>query len=920
MLEQKFKVLACSWTDSGDGLLLGGTKVAMWAQRRDSWHCLWEAQSSVPQALVSASWASNSLVATADEELELETGDRFLGPSRKEAGGKKMVKGKVAVWWWVEGNEAEEIELIHPCPVTLVQWRPSKGQHSSDELHHFRPVLLTSCRDGTIRLWLEIDSRRNTTSTRSHADRGDGRHMKPAFFVSAVIEVNRCLSGMLGQDVFVTWASETRPEGGISGLIAPDVHRQSSSNGSIKACEVATCEWLVGVGPRGVVSLWSLHCLDDTSPPRCPRVTLWQQGADLLLSLPSLPYADTPPTGPLALKAIVQRPEGTLGMPPSSLDLFEAFPGGLFRWSRLWPPVSAIGTGSVVKTGIVNASPAAVHPKTVSKSTWGVSSDVIFLGSHLGDVIQAVVHPSDSLGLAASLDTQGVVLLWDSAGYSRPQVSVTNVNLPVWKLVGRLDTHIVPRALNFNLIAWAPILLPGDKAVLVMVHSQRIDCYLICKNSLKGKSGFISDHLLSLQGLGLGFRDGHELEGICAVPVPIVEGQQPDSSGSKFLVLGVGGGGSILASWIVELQVMMGSAGTKGVSLLESSNHLETTVAERIEIQDSTGHTSADFLDSEPDHLQKLGFTLYTGIASQNARIYTREDFIGSISLASQQHVKCIASAVGTLFPLEMPQSSSHPYDVLIGCGDGTIQLYKAQSFKDTASLSGSQEDRPIFWQCVGSIKAHLGPVSKVASSGSGGKFASASNIEGCIVKIWDAESYIANIKFGLEVQVSVPGQVTALSWLDVGNGMPLLGVATDGGFRIFIQSNCSSGDKCTTRSSNWVCLASSTLHVTSFLWDTQGSPIVVSRGNLLALSLWVSATSQRSHQMMDLKLTTKSGLMSSVNGGASSNGVVARELPRLRMQEPCTILEAAELFTYPLPDYHPTAIVWSLFKGMAHI
>jgi WD40 repeat protein len=582
--------------------------------------------------------------------------------------------------------------------------------------------------------------------------------------------------------------------------------------------------------------------------------------------------------------------------------------------------MSAIGTGSVVKTGIVNASPAAVHPKTVSKSTWGVSSDVIFLGSHLGDVIQAVVHPSDSLGLAASLDTQGVVLIWDSAGYSRPQVSVTNVNLPVWKLVGRLDTHIVPRTLNFNLIAWAPILLHGDKAVLVIVHSERIDCYLICKNSLKGKSGFISDHLLSLQGLGLGFRDGHELEGICAVPVPMVEDQQPDNTGSKFLVLGIGGGGSILASWIVEIQVMMGSAGTKGVSLLETSNHLETRAAERIEIQDSTGHTSADFLDSKPDHLQKLGFTLYTGVASQNARIYTRENFIGSISLASQQHVKCIASAVGTLFPLEMPRSSSHPYDVLIGCGDGTIRLYKAQSFKDAASLSGSQEDCPIFWQCVGSIKVHLGPVSKVASSGSGGKFASASNIEGCIVKIWDAESYIANIKFGLEVQISVPGQVTALSWLDVGNGIPLLGVATDGGFRIFIQSNCLSGDKCTTRSSNWVCLASSTLHVTSFLWDTQGSPIVVSRGNLLALSLWVSATSQQNHQMMDLKLTTKSGLMSSVNGGPSSNVVVARELPRLRMREPCTILEAAELFTYPLPDYHPTAIVWSLYKGIAHI
>ena len=179
-------LLSLSWTASGDGMLTAGTQqVVMW-RREDAdsgttrFVQLWQMSTGVANHLAAAAWSADGLSATADvanpgSKLEPQT----------------QTSGLVTVWSYGGGSESTSVTpvgLPHPGEVTAVQWRPQPGEdklevhvHAMEPIQNriVRPVLMTCCVDGTVRLWMEIDGGR--------VAKDGGETPPPFFFVCAVI-------------------------------------------------------------------------------------------------------------------------------------------------------------------------------------------------------------------------------------------------------------------------------------------------------------------------------------------------------------------------------------------------------------------------------------------------------------------------------------------------------------------------------------------------------------------------------------------------------------------------------------------------------------------------------------------------------------------------------------------------------------
>jgi WD40 repeat protein len=200
-LSQTSRVHAVVWTQSGDGLLTTGSEVIMWTQCENVWNPIWKSKPEQPHSLVSTKWYTEGLEATKPDGSTCTRGlvsmtlSSFIGSS----------KGKVAVYHWDDMTSLQEIELSHPQPVSMIQWRPSNFSFFQIQ------VLLTCSLDGAVRLWIEIDSgsvKLDKALGREIAD----KHRRPTFSVGATIEVNQCLNGMLGTNIYVIWACEIGAE------------------------------------------------------------------------------------------------------------------------------------------------------------------------------------------------------------------------------------------------------------------------------------------------------------------------------------------------------------------------------------------------------------------------------------------------------------------------------------------------------------------------------------------------------------------------------------------------------------------------------------------------------------------------------------------------------------------------------------
>lgn len=507
MLVQSMKVEAIQWTGSGDGIMSGGIDVVMWRRKEKSWEIAWSFKPEIPQALVSTTWSANGLSATAPRS-DVQVGGSSAVPND--------ARDCVLVFQFDGHSKYPQHELRHPRPIRTIQWRPSTGKPSSRHVRHAqRSVLLTGCIDGVVRLWGEIDDGR---IKRTGKDNNDQKATKLSFCVLAVIEVNQTLNGNLGSDVFVSWAIEVE---GVT-LIDKEVCYYSCLD-NLQHDTASRCEWLIGFGPKRVIMMWAIHCLDDFAPVRFPRVTLWKQ-QDLLNSVMEASQLLIP-------KVLIMRTQ--VSDSPALCLSVQLSPCDSFSWYQLYSRTSA---------SIEGESASDSHTKS---SLTACAKGVLEVEGHSGKILQIAIHPfSFEVELAASLDRNGMLLFWSFSTFFNSHIGLP-ISTPSWKLCGK--TAVVNHSPNYTCLSWAPTVL-GNVHVLVMGHSNGIDCFMI--EILKNNEQKITfNNLFSLPVVIEGHEQG--LTRISSIPLPSECNGKPVSS--KFLLIALWMDNFMALSWEITI-------------------------------------------------------------------------------------------------------------------------------------------------------------------------------------------------------------------------------------------------------------------------------------------------------------------------------------------------------------------------------
>ncbi|KAJ6729607.1 RABCONNECTIN-3A [Salix viminalis] len=515
MLVQSTKVGAIAWTGSGDGIVSGGIDVVLWRRRNMSWEIAWKFKRDQPQNLVSATWSIEGPSASA------------AYPSKVDVKGSDQTSNCVLVGYGGNGtSEYVKTELHHPQPVSKIQWRPSAGQQARrDKKHLRRHVLLTCCLDGTLRLWTEVDSGK---VRKLGKDSHDHKTVRKSFCIAAVIEIKQVLKGTLGMDVFFSWATEI---GGIY-RIGEGIGQTFSVEGN-EHDRVGRCEWLIGFGPGRVITFWAIHCLDDISPIRFPRVTLWktQELKDLEAGhLHGAGFANLN-SWLLLDKVVVMR--NCLSGPPNICCLMHLSPCNFMVTSLLYSQISS------------NIEDESFSKSKIDKYS-SCSSAGLLNGGHTGKILQVAMHPHIyEVELAVSLDSDGLLLFWIVSTISNCSLGPAKL-IPRWKLSGKLATY--DSCSKYTSLRWAPSTL-GEDHVLLVGHAGGIDCFIV-KISQICKEGIICHYIGTIPLTGHGpYEDGPT--NIFAVPLP--SSCNKTFRNNRFLLLAIWLKGFQPISWEVTL-------------------------------------------------------------------------------------------------------------------------------------------------------------------------------------------------------------------------------------------------------------------------------------------------------------------------------------------------------------------------------
>ncbi|XP_047057254.1 uncharacterized protein LOC124663619 [Lolium rigidum] len=423
-ITETFTVTAVAWTGSGDGIVLAGEGVSMWAKTQSSWQLAWRSMPQVPQSLVSATYFIHGPVVAASAAAPSE--------------------GNVPVLVFLNGAKLglDTAELPHPQPVSMIQWRPL-AICADDRSEVRREILMTCCLDGTARLWTEDE----VTRSKKH------RALPRSFSVIAVIELNNVLNGVLGVDLTVRWVVET----GRS-VSQEDQGKFNLFSGDPSESKVGKCEWLVSIGPGQCTNFWAVHCLDDVCPPRYPRITLWKQ---------SKPHEESAinlgSPGSFFVEAVISR--RICSGPPTTCSLLHLLPDSSFIWSRL-----SFGPSSDTGTHISNDS---------SKTISCCSTKTINQAGHKGSIIEVSIHPySCEIELAVSMDSSRVLFLWSLSTLSTLLPTLHASTYPLWKLLCKFDLRDISADVHYSCLCWAPSVL-CDTRFLVLGGENGADCFVV---------------------------------------------------------------------------------------------------------------------------------------------------------------------------------------------------------------------------------------------------------------------------------------------------------------------------------------------------------------------------------------------------------------------------------------------------------
>ncbi|XP_050385252.1 uncharacterized protein LOC126801830 isoform X2 [Argentina anserina] len=904
VLVNSAKVEAIGWTGSGDGIIASGVEVVLWKRDGRSWEIAWKFRADQPQSLVSATWSVEGPFATAAYQSKW----LIEGLLTKEASKCVLVSQRDGK------SEFVKSELQHPLPVSMIQWRPLSGKPSGrDAKHPARHVLLTCCLDGTVRLWCEVDDGR---ARKVSKDINDHKATRWSFSVAAVIEINLALNGILGIDIYVKWAAET---GGVYKASAGA--KQLFSAKGYEHDQVGNCEWLIGFSPGMILTFWALHCLDDVSPVRFPRVTLWKTQ-----ELQVLERGDVYRTGlsnnkdriPLN-KVVILR--NCLSGPPEVCSFIQLLPCNLLVWSLLYTQTSNnVGDLSLSTPGRGN---------TLSCSAGGL----LKLDGHAGRILQVAVHPySCELELAVSLDSDGLLLFWFFSTISNYILGRPTL-LPTWEICGKLATQ--SSCSRYTSVRWAPSIV-NEVAVLHMGHAGGIDCFIVRIH--QNKEEMIECHYLcTIPFTGHGpYEDGPN--SISTIPLPATCHEILRCS--KFMLLGVWMNGFEALSWEVTLHTF----------------------------DISGSYCACDFeTENGPESLRAFEGTF------ANIRYCLKVNACSSQIPDPYIHDEVTSFAVvcpGSMMRIEKHldsttgQSSSCPaYLMATGCSDGTLKLWSSRIDK--------QSTPNILWELVGMFLAHKGPIGTVCLSDCGRKIATVcknfSSKTASNLHIWDPIHLAGAGSFMLEDTLSFDQELVALNWLPLGNGQLLLGVCTSNQLHVYSHGRCGGqsllNPETSVRKNIWVCIASTHTFppICDFFWGPRATTVLIHNSYFCINSQWLIPVDKKhrangqsiviadnctgsvggmkedtvstvffdcERQQFDKALLNKSrrdcksGTLFNTN---LENDLLSSNLFVASSQLDCasdtklglwTMLEVLEKLNEALPIYHPEALFMNIYSG----
>ncbi|KAJ4797154.1 transducin family protein / WD-40 repeat family protein [Rhynchospora pubera] len=763
-VEESYTVEAIAWTGSGDGLVVAGFDVVLWIRKKPSWELGWRSRAQVPQTIVSTTGFAQGLVATASL-ADVDKSQSLPG----DAGNNVLV--------YLTDTKAgiRKLELPHPRGVLMIQWRPPSRRHSKKDPSNLRrDVLLTCSIDGTARLWSDCGSSR---SKDSHSNRNT------SFHVVAVIEINSSLSGILGSDIALYWAVDS------GSLVSRDKSGgYSLSENDIDLHQVGTCEWLVSTGPGSSVAIWAVHCLDDMSPVRYPRVNLWKKM--------QLTDHELSKGGSMLIDAHVSRRSHS--GPPIMCSLVQLQPNCKIVYSKLFSSIPGSG----------NADDEVTSDSAEERCLSCISSQVLNQDGHMRSIRKVCICPySFRTSLSVSLDSDGVLLFWSLSSLSTFPWNLHMASNPVWNFSGRVDLKSVVSSDNeFSCLTWAPSLL-DQKQFLLVGSKRQIDCFVV---RIPGEpESFTSKNIFTVPFDEINHDEGPP-DDIFTIPL--------DSSGSQnfinncFLVFCVWKHKFQTLSWKVNLHCQTQSGSTYDCA-------------------------TGDLLN---EGVSFDGEVYSVTVSSCSSKVFsTNQD-------GCQTTCFSYAMPTAVVFPVNGPCGYSSSYHIITGFSDGSVKLWKL-GISESNSLS--EKESPS-WELVGSFISSSGYIDCVSFSSCGTRIATLSSTSqtgtSCI-DIWEPVCITGGTSgfFLLEHTINLKFPVVRFSWFSIGSGQLLLGVSLEKEFRVYSQ-RMPDHDLVWPENSKktcfWDCIAvtPSFYEIKDFLWGPGATPLVVYDRHLSVYIQWL--------------------------------------------------------------------------------
>ncbi|CAH9071342.1 unnamed protein product [Cuscuta epithymum] len=764
VLVQSTKVDAIKWTGSGDGIVSVGIEVVLWKKYERSWEIAWKFRPEVPQMIVSATWSIEGPLATAPlHGLQVED----LGfPTCLD-------KNYVLVFRGDKDSQLAHAMLPHPQPVSMVQWRPSASREPNKDGRSFkRLLLLTCCLDGAVRLWSEM----NDEMVKKPFKENDRKVTRLCLQVVAVAEMNQPLSGKLGYDIFVRWATD------IDGVVK--IGEETCLHSSLEEDQhdkFGKCEWLIAYGPEKNLSLWAAHCLDDFAPARFPRITLWNNKE---INFPEVCSKGLPLSNVFITR-------NQFFEPPIVCSWVDLLPCNTLVWIHLYSSTPTPGEersskSSIEEDGLPKKSQTDILPFC--------ARGILDVDNYSDKISQVAVLPcSFESEFAASLSINGVLQFWTLSATSCDVMPTLNSS---WKFSG--ITIVSRSSSRYSCLNWGPA-MSNEEWSLFVGHAHGVDFFIVTTSKNEEKK------LLCHNMCTIPFFREDNVEGpnsVCLISLPSTDNET--FVYNNFLLVSV---------WKSAFQALSSKISIHYYD--DSGISCNCNLGKLNNVKNSSCRFKSSFCSK----------TYCVSVEPCSSRVPAPYNH----DLVSSFEVLC-----PTNYVLSMDQDSSYEkcsnhfsYHLVTGCSDGSLKIWKSKLAKSLNSQ----------WELVGLLCIHSGPILAISSSSCGRRIATISKIDKATTSsnlhIWECVHLMDQGSFILEDTLYFDSEVVALNWLTMGNGQLLLGVCTGNKLQVYGQRRCGGHyimkSETSLEGRIWVCIAEchtkATIH--DFFWGPKATIVV---------------------------------------------------------------------------------------------